>query len=264
MSCHVEYTKLDCKSPDATRAHASNTFEFRLKGPQRSATAANATPLRIPGRLRDRATHSSLHNTVQRQWDSRISDLGYQDLLKHRRNEKLTHVDRYVPDCARKDKATKAAHQSFPFDKLPQKTQDRILSPLLVIDEPINIDFTWPRPFVKGHARIPVATQKLQNDDWAIYLAAVPWTDLLADVKCMNDDMTQFQGALEIYGTKTRAEDLQLVFLTPAFCTYRAPSTRLQLVSSTVRTSSTSRIALPPGCISSPSLRLLGRRTSKS
>lgn len=185
--------------------------------PRNGGTAANSIPLRQPSsKTGATSTWSTLQNTIQRQWDTRKSDLEYEELLRHRRKEKLKAVDRYVPlwSPTSKAKAKKPSKQPFLFEKLPDKARDKILGFLLVSDEPLEIDFTWLRPFVKGHARVPVVTQKLQSDDGTVYLAPVSWTKLFADVESMNTDMAQFEASLEIRGSKTKRKRSPARYLT--------------------------------------------------
>lgn len=184
-------------------------------GPTRSATTANAIPLGLfTGRAPDPVTWSTLHNTIQRQWYPRKTDLEYEELLRHRRNEKLSNVDRYVPIWSPGFKPKPVKKQPFRFEKLPGNVQDQIFDHLLVSAEPISIEFNWLRPFVKGHARVPVVTRKLQCDDGTAYLAPISWTKLFADVESMNGDMVQFKGALETRGVKTKGRRSPARYLT--------------------------------------------------
>lgn len=166
-----------------------------------SATAANTTPL---GHPTGKATWSTLQNTIRRQWDPRKSDLEYEELLKHRRNEKLVRVDRYIPLWSPGQKPKISKKRAFPFTTLPDDVQDRIISLLLVSAEPIEIEFNWLRPFLKGHARVPGVLQKLESVDGTSYLAPVPWVKLLADVESMKSDMAQFKSALETKGASNK------------------------------------------------------------
>lgn len=181
-----------------------------------SATRANAIPLghQHTGKATSGSTSSTLSNTVRRQWDPRKTDLDYEELLKHRRNEKLHSVDRYVPTWDASYKGNKTKQQPFPFDRLPGKLRDKILRILLVSAEPIEIEYTWLRPFVKGHARVPVVMQKLTSEDGTNYLAPVPWKKLLAEVDGLKTDMRQFKGALETRGVKTKGKRSPTRFLT--------------------------------------------------
>ncbi|KAK4630468.1 uncharacterized protein CLAFUR5_08098 [Fulvia fulva] len=169
---------------------------------------------------RDNQNRSSLQNAVRRQWDPSKDDLVYEDLVARRRNERLANVDRYIPqigdsvDAGRGSERTPRAAvnvpsgspqhaKPFPFTRLPGRVQDRILSLLLVKDSPITIDFTWLRPFVHGHCRIPVATETLPASGGS-YTVPVEWTKLLEDVRLMKSDCSKFKDALEVRGNKTR------------------------------------------------------------
>lgn len=203
---HAPVTDDNLPEPLASGANA---------GHRRSVTAANSIPLGDPrAKTNDgAATWSTLQNTVQRQWDSRKDDLEYGELLKHRRKERVDRVDRYVPAWT-PPKPEKPKNQAFPFEKFPEQVRDKVISLLVVSREPIDIDFTWLRPFVKGHARVPVVTQKLRGEDGASYMAPVTWTKLLEDVKSMQSDMIKFKGALESRGVKTKGRRSPARYLT--------------------------------------------------
>ena len=179
------------------RSKLDNTATFDLTREPPRAPRAMSLQNGSPG-----STWSTLANSVQRQWDPRKEDLNYEELLRHRRAEKLKGVDRYVPggsigSRSTKTKSVKSKH--FRFEQLPEAVRTKIFDMLLISSDPITMDFTWLRPFVKGHARVPVAMQKLQSDD-ATFLAPVPWNKLVNNVESMQDDMRSFQGALEKRG----------------------------------------------------------------
>ena len=208
--------------PPAASSDAESKFEhvatpraIASAGPPTSATRANVTPLGIPPRpAKDTTTWSTLRNTIHRQWDPRKGDLDYEEVLKHRRSERLDGVDRYVPMWSPDILPKKSNMHPFPFRRLPSNVREKILSFLLVSDGPIEIEFNWLRPFVKGHARVPTVMQKLQSDDGTFYLAPVPWQTLLADVGSMKADMAQFRSALETRGVKTKGRRSPARYLT--------------------------------------------------
>ncbi|EME44152.1 hypothetical protein DOTSEDRAFT_129369 [Dothistroma septosporum NZE10] len=175
----------------------------------------------IAGTRKGRGTRSTLQNAVRRQWDSSKDDLVYADLVARRRKERLVNVDRYIPqtdqeaqaggDTGRLPRATSGStsvtprhSKPFPFNGLPGRVQDRILTLLLVKDISITIDFTWLRPFINGHCRIPVAAETLSSANGASFTLPVDWARLLKDVAVMKSDCSKFKSALELHGNKTR------------------------------------------------------------
>lgn len=160
---------------------------------------------------RPNGTWPTLSNTVRRQWDPRKDDIEYELLLEQRRKEKLQNVDRYVPDRQGRNKRPSSFSNGFssepskvfPLDLLPEKIKLRIFGLLLISPDSITIDFYWLRPFVKGHARVPDVTQKVEHEG-TTYALPVSWEKLLSDIELMRGDMLQFGGALETRGVKTK------------------------------------------------------------
>lgn len=164
-------------------------------------------------------------NAVRRQWDTRKDDLEYEALLELRRSETVDNIDRYVPPVGnpkpsrRPEPKLLARHlppatgstgqrkprkdTCFPFEQLPKPAQARILTLLLVSNQPIEIDFTWLRTFVNGHARLPTATQTIEHES-GTYHVPISWNKLTSDVSLMQDDMRPFQFAVEERAIKTR------------------------------------------------------------
>lgn len=150
-------------------------------------TDANTIPLGNPNAGNE--TWSTLRNAVRRQWDSRKDDLAYEQLVEKRRAERLINVDRYIPGdpptlASPPVRRTSRIMKPFPFDKLPDKIQDKILELLLVAESPLQVDFTWLRPFMHGHCRIPSTTKTLKIDSIS-YTVPLEWTNLL-DVSVMS------------------------------------------------------------------------------
>ncbi|CAK4023415.1 Hypothetical predicted protein [Lecanosticta acicola] len=154
-------------------------------------------------------TWNTLRNTVHRQWDSRRDDMGYEELLENRRAEKLQNVDRYVPSEIRPSSRCRtippprSRSMPFRFVDLPDKIQKKIMSLLLVKAKPIEIDFSWLRPFVKGHCRVPSAIKTIQDKD-SVYSIPLGWDELTTAVGVMQKDCAPFKEALEVRGNKTR------------------------------------------------------------
>ncbi|KAI7163562.1 hypothetical protein KC352_g26493 [Hortaea werneckii] len=92
----------------------------------------------------------------------------------------------------------------FSFYELSPKIRDRIYRLLLTKDGPIQIDFTWLRPFINGHARIPAPAMIVHHDQSAYYIP-VPFDRLVQDVSLMHGDMKPYAAALENKITKTHA-----------------------------------------------------------
>ena len=155
--------------------------------------------------LHQTGTWSTLANTVRRQWNTRKDDLEYQFLLEQRRNENLQKVDRYVPESPTGDwRRRPKPCSAFLFERLPENVRDEIFRKVLVSSDCIQIDFSWLRSFVKGHARIPNVKQKIEHKGSA-YVLPHAWNKLLTDIQSMQEDMVQFRGALETRDLKTRA-----------------------------------------------------------
>ena len=147
----------------------------------------------------------TIRDTVRRQWDPRKDHhLEYDSLLERRRSEQLKNVDRYVPGSATNLKRPQRRRTCFQFENLPEKVQDQIVDLVLVAPDPITIDFYWLRPFVKGHARIPTVTQKIEHEG-SSYVLPIAWNKLSAEVQTMQNDMRRFGKALEVRYEKTRA-----------------------------------------------------------
>lgn len=147
---------------------------------------------------------SSLRDVVHRQWDHRRS-ISYEELLEKRRREHVTNVDRYVPagHGSSHPRQSTSKRGPFPFARLPDKVKDRLLSLLLIGDGPILIDFTWLRPFINGHSRVPAASKTIA-DGKATYSVSCDWNELTDAVKVMRDDLEPFKDAMEVRGDKTR------------------------------------------------------------
>ncbi|TKA23084.1 hypothetical protein B0A50_07401 [Salinomyces thailandicus] len=159
-------------------------------------------------------------NAVRRQWDTRKDDLEYDNLLELRRTERVNNVDRYVPSSTRNSKPSRASvingtstgggppkrltYTYFPFTDLPSQLQDRILTLLLAKSDSINIDFTWLRPFINGHARLPTATTILPGPDNINYTLPIPFDYLVHQVGQMQTDFHPFIPALEAKAAKSR------------------------------------------------------------
>lgn len=154
--------------------------------PRAQRTGPNTIPLGF--RKESKQTWDTLKNAVHRQWDTRKDDLAYEQLVAKRRAERLVNVDRYIPGdplapvplplipplLRRPSNALKA----FPFEKLPDKIQDKILAFVVVRDEPLVIDFTWLRPFINGHCRIPTTTKTFTIGD-VPYTMPLEWTTII-------------------------------------------------------------------------------------
>ncbi|KAK5124187.1 hypothetical protein LTR85_001890 [Meristemomyces frigidus] len=183
--------------------------EANLSGfPQRSASGHPVTHPRIPAHpSHNDRTWATQRNAVRRQWDTTKDDLEYEALLELRRNEKVANVDRYVPPPGnphpKRRPAMSRRDGSFPFQRLPEQVQTRIIGFLLVCPQPIRIDFTWLRTFVQGHARVPKATKEVLHEG-VRYNVQVQWDKLDGEVTQMQDDMRPFHFALEERAIKTR------------------------------------------------------------
>ena len=134
--------------------------------------------------------------------------MSYEELLEHRRHEKLHNVDRYVPGGAVMQGASPPRRSTrfkpsgvFKLALLPVDVLEKIFTHLLVKPngEPIRIDFYWLRPFLKGHARVPAAHRTIEG-----FTVPASWSDLLAGVDNMKNDMLQFNKALTTRGFKTK------------------------------------------------------------
>lgn len=148
---------------------------------QAEVTGANNIPL--GSKHANGETWNTLRNAVHRQWDSRKDDLTYEKLVEKRRAERLTNVDRYIPGdpsppSSPPVRRTFRINKPFPFGKLPEKLQEKILALVLVGESPLVIDFTWLRPFVHGHCRVP-STTKTVTIDGVSYNVPVDWTKLI-------------------------------------------------------------------------------------
>ncbi|KAI7284361.1 hypothetical protein KC345_g2293 [Hortaea werneckii] len=88
--------------------------------------------------------------------------------------------------------------------ELPPKIRDRIYMLLLTKDGSIQIDFTWLRPFVNGHARVPAPAMTVRHDK-PEYHIPVPFDRLVQDVTLMQGDMKPYAAALENKIIKTHA-----------------------------------------------------------
>jgi len=96
----------------------------------------------------------------------------YETLLELRRNEVLTNVDRYVPILSSGRKTT-----SFPFMKLPESVQKRVLDLLLTSKHPIQIDSDCYFPLIHKHLLEPPFMEMVTgaNDS---YTVSTPLDDL--------------------------------------------------------------------------------------
>ncbi|KAK4498944.1 hypothetical protein PRZ48_009455 [Zasmidium cellare] len=172
-------------------------------------TGANTIPL--GSRKDSNPTWNTLKNAVHRQWDTRKDDLAYEQLVAKRRAERLVNVDRYIPGDPSPPSSppvrrpSRKDNKPFPFDKLPGKIQDKILTMVLVKEDPLVIDFTWLRPFIHGHCRVPTTTKTFKIDDIS-YTAPQDWTKLVDEVGLMQKDCSMFTDALELRGNKTRKQ----------------------------------------------------------
>lgn len=139
--------------------------------------------------------------------------MSYELRLDQRRSENLAHVDRYVPVLSNppwpaplplRESSGSSAPGPFPFDDLPKEAKEKIIDYLLVKDDPIVIDFTWMRPFVNGHARIPAASKSVKVEEGISYSVPVSWNRLIEDIDIMKRDCLPFGEALVVCGNKNR------------------------------------------------------------
>jgi hypothetical protein len=144
-----------------------------------------------PRRARHQSqTWRTLTNTVRRQWDSRKDDLDYEFLLEQRRRERVSNVDRYVPENV--PGRPRKARTVFPLQRLPEDIKARLFEDVLVSTNPISIDFYWLRSFVRGHARVPTVMQSVDVNGFT-YTFPMGWNQLLTEVQTMKDEMGQFK-----------------------------------------------------------------------
>lgn len=145
---------------------------IKLGTPESTSTTASpprahntrADTISLSSRKGPNRTWDTLRNAVHRQWDTRKDGLAYEQLVAKRRAERLVNIDRYIPGepldpSSAPLRRTSRTNKPFPFDKLADKIQDKILTLALVREDPLVIDFTWLRPFINGHCRIPTTTK---------------------------------------------------------------------------------------------------------
>lgn len=158
--------------------------------------------------------------SLNRYLNVQTGDWEHGELAKRRRREDMEYSNRYVPASrfsSHHDLASSASQPAsrsqerkvptlrrFSFYELPSKVRDRIYSLLLTKDGPVQIDFTWLRPFINGHARIPAHAMTVRHEK-SEYQIPVPFDRLVQDVALMQGDMEPYTAALESKVTKTHA-----------------------------------------------------------
>ncbi|KAI7326037.1 hypothetical protein KC326_g487 [Hortaea werneckii] len=174
----------------------------------------------LEGHRLSNPTDATSWKAVHRPWDIQKQDRDHDELSKLRRREGLKDVNRYMPaldSSSHHDHAfapnklpSRSQERKYPtlrrlsFSELPQKIRDRIYKLLLTKDGPIQIDFTWLRPFINGHARIPAHAMIVRHEK-SEYQIPVPFDRLVQGVASMQGDMKPYTAALENKVTKTHA-----------------------------------------------------------
>ncbi|GAB1727558.1 hypothetical protein NU195Hw_g4633t1 [Hortaea werneckii] len=165
-------------------------------------------------------TEATSRQAVHGQWDVRKDDPKLEELTELHRMEDMKYSNRYVLSAGFSSHHDHASSQSrlhslsqdrkssrlrrFSFYELPPKVRDRIYRLLFTKDGPIPIDFTWLRPFINGHARIPAPAITVRHEKSEYYIP-VPFDRLVQDVTLMQGDMKPYAAALENKIIKTHA-----------------------------------------------------------
>ncbi|KAI7496453.1 hypothetical protein KC357_g359 [Hortaea werneckii] len=174
----------------------------------------------LEGQRSSHPTKVTSRQAINGQRDVQKDDREHEELPELRRREGMKYSDRYVldagfsshhdhaslpnklPSRSQDRKAPRPRRSSF--YELPPKIRDRIYKLLLTTDGPIQIDFTWLRPFINGHARIPAPAMTIRHEK-SEYDTPVPFDRLVQDVTLMQGDMKPYAAALETKITKTHA-----------------------------------------------------------
>ncbi|RMX99290.1 hypothetical protein D0867_12152 [Hortaea werneckii] len=172
----------------------------------------------LEGHRLSNPTEATSRKAVHRPWVIQKDDQKHDELSNLRRREGLRDVNRYVPALgssshhdhafapsklpSRSQERKPSPLRRLSFSELPPKIRDRIYKLLLTKDEPIQIDLTWLRPFINGHARIPAPAMTVRHEK-SEYQIPVPFDRLVQDVALMQGDMKPYTAALENKVTTT-------------------------------------------------------------
>lgn len=182
---------------------------------------SNDSPMqntRLEGHRSSKPTEATSRQAVHGQWDFQKDDRKHEELSELHRMEDMKYSNRYVlnsgffshhdhaslpnkPSSRSQDRKSSRLRR-FSFYELPPKIRDRIYRLLLTKDGPIQIDFTWLRPFINGHARIPAPAITVRHEKSEYYIS-VPFDRLVQDVTLLQGDMKPYAAALENKITKT-------------------------------------------------------------
>ncbi|TKA83775.1 hypothetical protein B0A55_00020 [Friedmanniomyces simplex] len=189
------------KGGHITLFSTAKTIDGRISLPLKAACASMSL-------ASENAKLRAKPNPFTKAIDPRRDDLKYAALIELRRNGERANMDRYVPDTS-KPKLPKRVQPAtrrngaFPFERLPDRVQSRILALLIVSPNPIELDFTWLRPFFTGHARVPSPYITVEQDG-VRYRIPKPWNQVVNQVDVMQDDLVPFKFALEERADKAR------------------------------------------------------------
>ncbi|RMZ07162.1 hypothetical protein D0860_05243 [Hortaea werneckii] len=175
---------------------------------------------RLEGHRSSNSTESTSGQAVHGQLDVQKDDRKHEELPELHRMEDTNYSNRYVFSAgfsshhdyasspsklsSRSQDRKSSRLRRFSFCELPPKIRDRIYRLLFTKDGPIQVDFTWLRPFINGHARIPAPAMIVHHEKSQYYIT-VPFDRLVQDVTLMQGDMKPYAAALENKIAKTHA-----------------------------------------------------------